>query len=566
MDIVLREHQVAAAILIETSWRNNYLNTLSVLPTGAGKTILKAEMARRELAANPKAVIIVMAHRDVLLEQISDAFCMFGISHSFITSQKTRKQITDMHLDKYGKSFDVQGSRVFICSVDKLRRTDTSHIDTLVTLWMLDEAHHLLAGGKWDDCINRFVYARGLGVTATPIRADKRGLGRWANGLFDDMTCAVTMHELIERNMLSPYRVYCPEVLVDYTNVTTTSSGDYNQVKNAAATDKAEITGDVIKNYKRIASGKQTICFTCNIEHGEHVAAAFKAAGISAVALSSKTESGIRNRRIKEFKAGLITVLVNTDLFGEGFDVPSVECVIMLRKTLSYSLYKQQFGRALRILDGKDYGILIDHVGNVDYMMGAYYLESPHDDPEWSLDDYKKFQVNDDGKKSKAKKCSSCDAKYIPQYPSDVKCPYCLHVETEDEKVSTLKKLQATEADLVEMSNEFITRLMAERNKVDINPATQKVRVEHGLGKGVAAASAAKHHEARFNAQKELRELYDKYCLHTWMQGGHDVESTQRQFEIELGINFLKAQVLGTTDATTLIVKLKDKLNAMGAI
>ena len=78
------------------------------------------------------------------------------------------------------------------------------------------------------------------------------------------------------------------------------------------------------------------------------------------------------------------TILVNCDLFGEGFDVPAVECVIMLRKT--ESLPSQQFGRALRVIDGKLFGILIDHVGNVEWMMDKYNLNYPHDDPEWTLD------------------------------------------------------------------------------------------------------------------------------------------------------------------------------------
>ena len=165
MGIILREHQVAAAIMIETSWRNGSINTLSILPTGAGKTILKAEMAKRHIEQNPDGVVIIFAHRDVLLEQISMALCAMGLNHSFITSQKTKKMITDTHLESYGRSFDTPGARIIVSSVDKFRQTDTSYLNNLITLWMLDEAHHLLDGGKWEDCVGRFPNARGLGVT-----------------------------------------------------------------------------------------------------------------------------------------------------------------------------------------------------------------------------------------------------------------------------------------------------------------------------------------------------------------------------------------------------------------
>lgn len=566
MAIVLRKHQLSAALEIESSWRKGSKNTLSVLPTGAGKTILKAEMAKRHLAENNNHVVVILAHRDVLLEQISTALCLFNLPHSFITSVKTRKQITDTHLTEFGKSFDTPGARIIVASVDKLRQTDTSYINDIVSLWMIDEAHHVLDGSKWEDCISRFHKAKGLGVTATPMRADKRGLGRHANGVFDDMSVGATMHELIELNMLSPYKIYCPPVLVDYTGVNTTASGDLNQTKNAKATDKAEITGDVIKNYKRIANGKQTICFTCNIEHGEHVAKAFNDAGIRAVNLSSKTEPGLRNRRIKEFKAGLIQVLVNCDLFGEGFDVPSVECVIMLRRTFSYSLFKQQFGRALRILEGKEFGVLIDHVGNVEYMMYEYGLISPHDDPVWTLNDYKNFQVNDDGKKSKSRVCDGCFNKFIPVKPSDLTCPECHHVPTPAQQLSTLKALQAKEADLVEMSIDFINKLLVERNKVNVKPEVNRNKLINGMGKTKAAYGGAAQHKKRYESQQNLRELINEYCLQLWLTGKYDVDAAQRQFEVVFKVNYLKAQVLSSTDADKVSLRIRKELYEMGVL
>ena len=118
MAITLFKHQVKAVNQIIRSWASGHINVLSVLPTGAGKTILLAEMAKRELESNPSGVVIIFAHRDILVEQISEAMCVYGMKHSFITSVKTRKGITDMHMEKFGRSYDEDGSRLIIASVD----------------------------------------------------------------------------------------------------------------------------------------------------------------------------------------------------------------------------------------------------------------------------------------------------------------------------------------------------------------------------------------------------------------------------------------------------------------
>jgi len=101
--------------------------------------------------------------------------------------------------------------------------------------------------------------------------------------------------------------------------------------------------------------------------------------------------------------------LVNCDLFGEGFDAPAVEGVIMLRPTQSYSLYKQQFGRMLRKAEGKTHGILLDHVGNTIHMMTKFGLNYPHEDPEWTLDRGSKGKKSDDGEKlAETVTCTEC--------------------------------------------------------------------------------------------------------------------------------------------------------------
>lgn len=558
MAITLREHQVNAANDIEQSWQQNHTNVISVLPTGAGKTILKAEMARRELMRPGGDLIWLFAHRDVLLGQISDALCLMGIEHGFITSQKTKREICDDHVRNYGRSFNNDRARVMVCSVDKMYRMDLSAIAPRVTLWMMDETHHLLDDSKWHKCIDPLVNARGLGVTATPIRADKKGLGRDYDGVFDDMCVGATMHELIQKGMLSPYKIFTPPSKLNTDGLKVTASGDYNQRELAKRTDNREITGDAIEHYKRIAWQKQAIYFTVNIDHGEHVAAEFRKHGVSAVNLSSKTPAAERNDKVRQFKNGQVKVLVNCDLFGEGFDVPSVEVVGMLRKTESYSLFKQQFGRALRVIEGKQYGILIDHVGNVEYFMREFGLNYPHDDPQWTLANTKKRRKGngEEHVKRNTRVCPKCFARYEVVSLTNLTCPECHHTETEGETIDAELAFQAKQGELVEMNVDFINNLLAERQKIDRDPEALRHYMKNAPSKVRNAAVA--NHTKRLNAQTILRDKIQRWCeRRADTMNPCTPTLVQREFELEFGVNILAAQVLSEREANELAERIK---------
>lgn len=567
MGITLRPHQLKAAEEIEAAWaqgdiilpdgRTAKRNVIDVLPTGAGKTILKAEMARREILKGGMAVIF--AHRDVLLEQISKALCMMHLPHSLMVSGPTKRNIGDMQTVEFGKCYVNDTARIIVASVDKFYRSDLTHLAPLITLWMLDEAHHLLDDSKWHKCIDPLINARGLGVTATPRRADKKGLGREFDGVFDELIVSGTMHDLIEKGMLSPYRVYTPPSKLDTSGLAITKSGDYNQTKLAARTDNGDITGDAIEHYQRLAAGKRAICFCVNILHSDHVAEQFRKAGIKAVSVSSKSNASERTRQINDFKNGLIDVLVNCDLFGEGFDVPAVECVIMLRKTASFSLYKQQFGRALRCFEGKDYGILIDHVGNVEHFCYELGLTYPHEDPEWSLEPperKKKRKLGEVVERPNSKVCPKCAARYIPEASNQHSCPYCSYTPTQEEDEDELKKFKAKKGELVEMKIDIFQRLIEERKKVDLPPEVFKQRMGT-KAPSVVINSAVKNHINRQNAQIILRDEIQKWCAKYWRVTGASPEMVQIEFESQFGMNTLKAQTLSASEAEKLTQRIK---------
>lgn len=584
--ITLFEHQLNAVTEAIRLWDAGHQNVLVVLPTGAGKTLVKAEFAKQAVMCNE--IGIAFAHRDVLLGQISDAMCLMGVRHSFIASKSTVRDITNQNLINHGDSYFDETSPIIVASVptttQRLAKGQLDYLVPKVKRWWMDEAHHVLALNQWGKCVLAFPNARGLGVTATPCRGDGKGLGRgeimgttepeeifssdgmgtligWTepepiydnDGVFNAMFVGATMGELMKAGRLSAYKIFTQNA-VDDSGIKVTAGGDYNQNELAKRTDKSDITGDVVQHYLELAAGLQTITFCVNIQHSINVAAEFNKAGVLSVALSSKTPMGERQKIIKDFKAGRITNLVNADLLGEGFDCPAVSCVIMLRKTQSYSLFKQQFGRALRVIDGKTYGILIDHVGNVPRHCthGA-----PHDDPEWSLERKKKKKKGDDDDDLPVGRiCTECGFWEVPKQDPHV-CTDCGHKETEPERQAAQQSFQAKAGKLIEMDVDFINTLLAERDKVDKSPDEVRQFMQHAPA--IARNGAVNLHTKRQFAQTQLRGFIQQWCADVSKHNRWDLKTTQNEFEIEFGVNILKAQVLSERLTLDLMEKIKNE-------
>ncbi len=331
----LRPYQQEAEDEVLEAWYS-YRNVLLVLPTGAGKTVTFSHVIRKN--NGPTCAI---AHRQELVGQISIALAREGVRHSIIGPKKVIKACINQHVRELGQDFYDPASPISVAGVDTLiRRKEDARLNAWfnsVTLWVVDEAHHVLKGNKWGIATSLFPNARGLGVTATPTRADGNGLGAHCDGVFNTMIEGPTMRELIDMGYLTDYRIFAPPSDLILDDVKVTASGDYNRDGLKKAVKRSHIIGDVVKHYLRIANGKRGITFVPDVETAEETARQFIDAGVPAIAVSADTPDAEREAAKRKLESGEVLQLVNVDLFGEGYDLPAIEVVSMARPTQSLS-------------------------------------------------------------------------------------------------------------------------------------------------------------------------------------------------------------------------------------
>ena len=408
-DIVLYDHQNICVDEIRTSFKDKNSAPLFVLPTGGGKTVIFCHIAK-QTALNSKRVWILV-HRVELLRQTSKSLTKSGVHHGLINPKYT---------PDFNAPVQVASVQTVINRLSKLPPPD---------LIIIDEAHHATAG-SWKKIIDFFPEARILGVTATPTRADGKGLGIDYGGCFDDLIIGPQIGELIDMGFLVKPIVYAPKKRIDFSKVNLLKNGDYDPSETLEIMDKPTITGDAVKHYMKICSGVPAVAFCVSISHAEHVAEEFRAAGFRAYSVDGSMDDSTRKRILEGLGDGSIDVVTSCDLISEGTDIPAIGCAILLRPTNSLSLFIQQGGRALRILNGKSHAIILDHVGNT---FNHGFLDSER---EWSLEGKKKkTKKNDSEKTIRVVQCKECYAVYEPS----PKCTYCGFVspvrETEPEKV-----------------------------------------------------------------------------------------------------------------------------------
>lgn len=561
--IQYRDYQSQLVDGIYDSWQKGARNTLGVMPTGAGKTVVFSG-----ITSNTREPSIAIAHRQELVSQMSIALARCDVPHRIIAQEKTINRIIKMHVRECGVCYYNAAEPHAVAGVDTLLSWGDRLSKWLprVGLWVVDEAHHLLRANKWGEAIGMFPNARGLGVTATPIRADGRGLGNHSDGFFDDMVVGPTMRELINDGWLTDYRLFAPQSDIELSDSDVTASGDYSKVKLKNAVRKSRIVGDVVEHYQRIAPGKRTVVFASDTETAGDMAVRFNSVGVRSEVVTAKTLDASRAEIMERFKQGDVTVLINVDLFGEGFDLPAIEVVIMARPTESFALYAQQFGRALRLmLDGgapgtregrlaaiaassKPKAIIIDHVGNV-VRHGL-----PDTSREWSLDAREKHsrQMADDVIPLTSCLNVECLAVYERIHPT---CPYCGSKPTPVSRSAP----EFVDGDLTELDPAILAQLRGEVDRVDMLPADYRSELQRKGCPTAGEHANVKRHVERQDAQGALRASMAWWAGYHSARGRSDSES-YRRFYHKFGIDVLSAQALGYNDALRLAERINNEL------
>jgi superfamily II DNA or RNA helicase len=378
--MILRDYQKEMKDRLETAWKK-YRSVMVQMPTGTGKTYLMAEVIRgekievsgeRSEVRGENGGVLIVAHRVELIGQISQTLDAFGVPHGVI--------------DRWTKDIDEVTSehQVVVASIQTLSRriqntdgTDLTNFRPKVVI--VDEAHHAVAKTYrllWDV----WPEAKFLGLTATPCRLNYTGF----TDLFDTLLESYSIQHFIDKGWLSDF---------EYVSVTPDNilvgriaglkkrgvDGDYQTKEMATVMDSPESIAHLYRSYEQFAKGKKGIIYAISREHAQHIADYYMKQGVKCCWIEAMTPAEERHQLVDAYREGRMDVIVNVDIFSEGFDCPEVEFIQLARPTLSLSKYLQQVGRGMRYIPNKDYVVILDQVG----MYQTFGL--PTEDRDWNL-------------------------------------------------------------------------------------------------------------------------------------------------------------------------------------
>lgn len=528
---------------IHEAWNQGAQNVLGRADTGFGKTVCLGYIVEQHPGAS-----CVIAHRQELVGQLSMTLAKYGVRHNLIAADATVRAIAAAHVQELGASYYSPSARCAVASVDTLVRRD--NLDAWagqVTLWISDEGHHVVRGNKWSNAIDRFTNpaVKGLLPTATPERADGKGLGRHADGLADLMVQAPPMRWLIDNGHLTDYRVVCVESDLQLLDSEVSASGDWSTAKLRKAAEKSHIVGDVVANYLRFARGMRHVTFSTDVETAMAITAAYREAGVRAECLTGKTNDHLRRQMLRRFERGEIDEIVAVDIISEGFDLPAIEAVSFARPTQSLAMYMQQFGRALRTMEGKGSALILDHVGNV-IRHGL-----PDRPREWTL--------NRRDKRSTAatdaipmRVCLEC---YQPFERKYAECPHCGHYHEPQGRSLP----EQVDGDLAEMSPELLAKLRGQVAENTHSVDDERWRLQRtGLPSRFIMSNVKKHDE-KLQALGALRQAMAEWGG-VWHARGEADREIQRRFFHTFGMDVLSAMALDRREAETLTARINERL------
>lgn len=468
-NIRLRDYQEVAVGEIRVEFRQGNTPVLFVLPTGGGKTYTFSYIAAS--ASDKGRAVCIIVHRKELLLQASASLTALGIDHGLISPDFTPKR----------------HAMVQVASVDTLlqRLKKQSYKFGLL---IFDEAHHVVAGNKWGRVYEQLGKPHMLGVTATPVRTDGKGLGEHAGGVFKAMVLGPSVVDLIARGMLINPKVFASPIVPEIDDLKTNRDGDYNLQELAARVDKPRITGSAVAHYSKICPGSRAIVFCSSIEHAKHVRDEFNAAGYRFALLVGAPHMSDAERTAvnKQLRRGEIHGACTVDLVSEGYDLPDLECCVMLRPTASEALFLQQVGRVMRPSTGKTTCYLLDHVANVGTLVDGEFKRKhglPNEARDWTLDGRKKKKKDPkepDEVKIDIKQCPEC----FKAHEAAPVCPGCGF-----EYPAKTRSLEQVEGELAEITPEMQERMRVQQRSAQAS-AKSVEDMMHQLGYSRGRAEA----------------------------------------------------------------------------
>jgi superfamily II DNA or RNA helicase len=393
VSLTLRPYQETAVNGLRNAMASGFRRIILSSPTGSGKTEMGFEIIRGAQAKGKK--VAFLANRIHLVEQTCRRLREAGFEYGIIQGENTT----------------APWRSVLVCSVQSVAKRGLPDVDLLV----IDEAHACAGTQHYREIMAGKPV---IGLTATPY---SKGLGRnyaeLGGPLFEIVVTAARIEDLIRDGYLVSADVWAPGE-PDLSGVRVTA-GDYNEKDLGAAVDKAELVGDIVAHWFKIANNTPTVCFATNIAHSKHIVEQFQAAGVMAEHLDCYTPDEERQAILKRVATRETMVISNVGILAEGWDFPACKTLILARPTKSLIRYLQMAGRVLRPYPGKDLATILDHSGVVRRLGFPWDYFGQH------LDDGKpKKDSGSEPKEEEAlpKACPHCHYMKPPKTP---KCPSC---------------------------------------------------------------------------------------------------------------------------------------------
>ena len=317
-------------------------SVMAQMPTGTGKTYLLTAVIDSFVSNNPMEKVWIVAHRRELVSQIDETVRKFH-SYSASSTSSLLSSVKAMSIQWLMRHYD--------------------EIEEEPGMIVIDEAHHALAK-TYKEMWERFPKAKFLGLTATPCRLNGKGF----TDLFDVLVQSWDVPEFISKGRLATYDFVSiksdgmTQRLIDSLQKRG-ADGDYQNKEMDMLLNKKPSIERLYRSLEEYGKGRKGIVYAINISHAQKITKLYQENGVKAIAIDSKTPATERQQDIEAFKKGDIQVLVNVDIFSEGFDCPDVEFVQLARPTLSLAKYLQMVGRGLRVTKGKKNCVIIDNVG-----------------------------------------------------------------------------------------------------------------------------------------------------------------------------------------------------------